>query len=197
MKTESRTLWLLLCIVLGCVQPLNAQQTHERIVRTVSWSNEPLKIVAARVKGKPVELNQKFLADDDWFCGLTISIMNKSAMEIIYFDIGLTITRPKNSSDAPVFSLLKSQGPSLWFPASHPEPLDPLKPGETRDIELLWNILCDKYKEDLSKYGYPAIIDQIEVNVEDIGFVNDLSWQKGEMLRLESKNPNVWRIIGP
>lgn len=53
-----------------------AQQVKQRGVQYVTYSDQPVEIVAVKVKGVPVKPKQKFDGDSDWLNGMTFTLKN-------------------------------------------------------------------------------------------------------------------------
>ena len=56
--------------------------------------NEPVRIRAVRVKGVKVSRRQKFLAEDDWLHGLSVTIMNRTGKNIVFAAVDVQFPRP-------------------------------------------------------------------------------------------------------
>lgn len=112
---------------------------QERVIKRTAWRNEPVKIVKLKVKGKPVEPARKFLAENDWLRGLTVSVKNTSDKTIVWIDLALDFPRSTDSSSEPDARDHLIYGhyppPPGGTATLHPEQ-PPVRPNETVDLVL-------------------------------------------------------------
>jgi hypothetical protein len=76
--------------------PRTAQQAKERVVKIITLRDQPIDIIAVRVKGDPVEADREFKGDSDWFNGLTVTIKNVSNRPIVFATVLVTAPHEKN-----------------------------------------------------------------------------------------------------
>jgi len=69
----------------GAQQPIK----HRTIARLPLERNEPVRIRAVKVKDIRVRHGQKFVADDDWLSGLTVTVKNRTDKTITFAAIDL------------------------------------------------------------------------------------------------------------
>lgn len=95
---------LLLAVTLsGTICPTAgvAGQGKERTLILKDDFNPPTKIKALKAKGKAIKPGQKFLAGDDWFEGLTASIVNDTGKAILSVQYRRLVRQARRSSTRP------------------------------------------------------------------------------------------------
>lgn len=184
-------------LLIGILLPLQifSQQTEDRVIKKVSWLNEPIKINKIKVADIEVESGKKFQGNNDWLHGLTVNVTNKSNKNICYIDIAFDFPR---ADEQPGFrDYLLWRGCKFSTDGQEiPEMSKPLKPGESIDIVLT----DDDYvlnQNTLKKLGFPESIYLVEIRVQEIGFEGekDTKWIIGQMFRRDPNNPGRWYPI--
>ena len=150
-----------------------AGQQKARKLRLKTWDNEPIKVVAVRGKdGRTISIDREQLAEDDWLRNLTISIKNTSNKNILFVELELHFTRPRESSDEAtvVFPLIFGTPPMLVGEGS---PV--LPPQETWQTILS----AEQYAalvELLTTTGYPTSIKDVEIITREVVFADKTKW---------------------
>src|SRR5215210_7549662 len=112
------------------------EQSQERLIRKLSWPNEPVKIKAIKSKDKTIELGKKFSAGDDWLKDLVVTVDNTSGKSILFIDIDLLFVRNDDSQEPQWAFKLAYGRRKLPNEPVHPDAPKPLLPGETVNISL-------------------------------------------------------------
>src|SRR5882724_870207 len=120
------------------------QRDKERSIKIMRHRIEPVEIVSVKIKGTPVESNQKFVSDNDWLNGLTITIKNVSEEPIAYVIVLVLAPNEKNGVRKKVDGYDKSSLIELNYGSLPPLPgefpshsdVAPLFPGMTMDLQL-------------------------------------------------------------
>jgi hypothetical protein len=92
------------------IQQPQINQEQERIIVKRSWhkdptkSNEPIKIKAIKVKGAPVALGRKFLADEDWLKRLAVTVSNNSRRPVRFISIDVDCFFPIITAQEPFYT---------------------------------------------------------------------------------------------
>lgn len=166
---------------------------QKRIVNRLSRPNEPVQIIAVKVKGKAVAFGKPFVAKNDWLGGLTLVIKNTSPKSISWARVALGFRRKESVvrlNDYVAYGIgrwdidkLRGGGP-------------PLKPGETAEVTYPWE-QYQSIRPDLDGMGYPQGISQIEVSVDQVIFEDqpELMWIEGKMNVFSS--PTGWSPVKP
>lgn len=74
-----------------------AGQKKERTIKKENWRNEPFKVAKLKVKGVPVGIGQKLLANSDWLQGLTIELKNTSGRFILFVSVNIDFPLPESN----------------------------------------------------------------------------------------------------
>lgn len=182
-------------VLLGLLLPTsgNAGQEQERLVEIRSDFDPPVKVAAVKTKKGQVKTDKKFLDDDDWLRGITVSIANASDKTVTHVTIELLFHRPEGQTRLPplVYPLTYGRSPFLpreAVPFTQPEPL---LPGNSRAIVLV-DTEYNSLKEYLKEAKYPVSIKRLGVRVTEIGFSDGTAWTAGEMFRRAPDNPDKW-----
>lgn len=174
-----------------------ATQKQERTIKQRSWRNEPVKIVAVKVKGKTIKLGEQFTEDDDWLQGLTLRIRNDSGKKITYVSLSLDFEPPgKNSPENPVVSqdLEYGRNPSWPVDAVIPNPPKLILPKESIDMTLS-EMEHESLKRLLSESGFPSSLKQMSVVLDSVVFDDGTMWSGGGIFRRDPNDPGVWHRV--
>lgn len=174
-----------------------AAQKQDRLIKKLSRSNEPIKVTKLTAKGAPLKFNQKYLEDDDWLRGLTVTVKNTTVgKSIISIRLILSILKPEASPQEP---------PSAWElfygntpPLSGGVPLNntkSIKPGETADISLSDEEYSD-LQEFLKATDYSIATKQVEIIVGDVFFSDGTKWYADRMFRQNPNSRGGWEEVG-
>src|SRR2546423_15144340 len=87
---------LLTTVLLMTMLPiLVAAQKEDRLLKKLSWKNEPVKVIGAKIKGREIKLGEQFTDDDDWLRGFKIKILNVSDKQITFVNLRLDFPIPE------------------------------------------------------------------------------------------------------
>lgn len=167
---------------------LGVGQGHERTINKVSWRTEPIKIVRLKTKGKPIELGKKFIEDDEWLQGLTVTVENVSNKLISRIELSLSFPRPEGPSQTiPTYTvgLFYGRDPA---DTEGSEAQKQVIPHESVDVKML-DVNLPFIREDLEKLGYPDRITQAEIRVDSVTFSDGSMWIGDEMLYPNPADP--------
>lgn len=180
-------------------------QEQERTVTKLETPKDPVKIALVKTKKGAVEIDRKFMGEDDWFKGLTVRVKNTSGKAITYLRVGLSFPRDKSyiladprdpMQTVPYSHSIGYGGRQVYMPDSPPLGLPPIAPGENVDLEL-----SDREYQDvriaLAQLNYPASIKKIEVRPEVVYFEDGMFWQAGGWYQRDPKNPKKLYLIDP
>jgi hypothetical protein len=180
---------------------ITATQNQERVIERRSMSptsDEPVNIIAVKVKKGTVEIGRGFPDGDDWFKGLAIKVENLSNKNITFVDVEFSFERPENSeraNDPPLVHSLK-YGSRLPLDAdsARPKRVELIRPGESVNL-VLSDLTFSALKRALSKLKYPASIRRLQIHVREVIFDDDTSWSAGRYFRRNPENPDEWLPI--
>jgi len=169
--------------------PPQPQQTRDRVVKVSRWPNEPVKIVAVKLRGEEqIRPGVAFRAVDDWVRGLTVTVTNISMKPICFIHVQLHLPRPADdagqaTSDALMF---------VCNPVIVTKPY-PLMPGKSLDIVLTDSDFV-AHEALLERNGYPPSVSDVELKVIEVEFFGDegRKWSKGQMMREDPTSPGTW-----
>ena len=186
--------FMAVALVLLCSAWMFASPSRNRTIKKLSRPNEPVQIIAVKVKGKAVEFGKAFAGANNWLGGLTFVIKNTSAKSVSWARVALSFRKEKapdvRLSDVATYGIgrwdidkLRGGGP-------------PLKPGETAEVSYSWE-QYQSVRDILDGMGYPRSIAQIEVSVDQVIFADqpDLMWIEGKMNEFHS--PTGWSPVKP
>lgn len=170
-------------------------QSEERVVNKKSDFSPPMDITLAKTRKGPIKFNRKFLEDDDWFKGLTVSIANTSGKTVTFISVEISFNRPEKQSEelGALWHLDYGDNPFRYQSESAMPPLrvKPVFPGDTVEISLTDDDL-DQLKFFLKEPKYPASIKVIELRITDLGFSDGTAWNAGRINRRDSNSPWGW-----
>ena len=84
--------------LLFCSMMVIAVPPRPRIIKKLSRPDEPVKIIAVKVKGKPVTFGKAFPGKNDWLGGLTFVIKNTSAKTVSWARVALIFSKMEGGS---------------------------------------------------------------------------------------------------
>lgn len=179
-----------LLVLLGFSQ--KQEQAQERAIDKLSWRTEPIKILALKTKGKSIELNKKFLEDDDWLSGFTVNVQNVSSKPISRIEIDLSFPRPESAAaeDKPIYRLAMVYGQE---PSLNATTQEQVLPGESVDVKLPKANL-PFIKNALESLGYPVKLTRARIMIDAVTFNDGTTWDGDKILYPDSNNPNIKRI---
>ena len=173
-------------------------QKQDRLLKKLSWKNEPVKVIVTKIKGKDIKLGEKFPEDDDWLKGFKIKVLNVSDKPITFINLRFDFPIPEGSTiDVPSsYELEYGRSPQIPAEVKSSEFPPPIYVGETREI-VLSDKEYDKLSAFLSNTHYPQSIKHVEIILEQVLFDDDTMWSAGGIFRRDPDNPSVWdRVRG-
>lgn len=178
----------LMCLLVATLT--SAQNSKERTLKYKAWQNEPLKISHIKIKGAHALFDQKIVADDDWFRGLTVSVKNTSDKTITFIDLMLMFPPAEGSVRPASDHLLYGHYPPPPGETGTPHPdQPPLKPGDEATLVLTD---YEGTRQFLDAVGKPKSIKEIEVRIGELVFEGEVKWKAGQLFRRDPNDPNSW-----
>jgi hypothetical protein len=183
-----------IALALSCSAPMFALSPQTRTVNKRSRPDEPVQIIALKVKGKAIGFGKAFAGRNNWPGDLKFVIKNTSTKSVSWARVALSFRRGKAGGST--LSDLVTYGIGRWDVDKIRGGGPPLKPGETAEVSYS----LDQYqsiRETLDGLGYPQSIAQIEVSVDQVIFEDqpELMWIEGKMNEFHS--PTGWRPVTP
>ena len=184
----------------GNAETLEQEESNQRVVHKKSDFSPPVDITVAKTRKGPIKFDGKFLEDDDWFKGLTVSIANTSGKTVTFISVEISFNRPAEQSEelGAVWHLDYGDNPFRYQSESVMPPLrvKPVSPGDTVEIRLTDDDF-DQIKLFLRDAKYPASFKAIELRITDLGFSDGTAWNAGRFNRRDSNSPWGWSPINP
>jgi hypothetical protein len=170
------------------------QEDRERMVIKRPYYNPPVQITSVKTKRKGViKTDGKFLDDDDWLKGLTVSVTNTSGKPITYVEVTVLFQRPAAQAKLPpLVAHLEYGRIYTWPDKTDPPQAKPILPGVTTDLDLSEAHL-DSLTTILKKHEYQPRV--IEMWVGRLGFEDGTSWEGGRLWRRDPKGKYGWSEI--
>ena len=120
------------------------QQGKERAIQIKTYKNQPVDIVAVKVKGAPVEFGRKFAGDDDWFNGMVVTLKNVSDRPIVFATVSVMAPHEKNGVRTQVegrdlyenIELIYGEPPPMPGGPPRSNRVPPLMPGQIAEVLL-------------------------------------------------------------
>jgi hypothetical protein len=170
-----------------------AAPPRPRTIKKLSRPNEPVKIVAVKVKGKAVEFGKAFPGRNDWLGGLTFVIQNTSSRRVSWARVALIFSKKEAGGE---LHDGVTYGIGRWDEDKIRGGGPPLKPGDTAEVSYSPE-QYQSIREILDGMSYPQSIAQIEVTIDQVIFEDqpELMWIEGTMNEFHS--PTGWRPIKP
>lgn len=164
-------------------------QPQERLLRKVSWPDEPVKIKAVKSKDKTIELGKKFSADDDWLKDLVVTVDNTSGKAILFIHIDLVFVRNDDSQEPRQWSFELTYGRrKLPHEPMHPDAPKPLPPGETFNLSL-YDGAYEQIERTLQDLNFSGGIKHVKLIVNEVYFADGTKWYVGLLFNPDPNNP--------
>jgi hypothetical protein len=163
-------------------------QTQERFISKVSWRTEPVEIIGLRNERGVLELGKKFLDEEDWLKGLTVTAKNNSNKSISRIEIDLAFPRPRGTSEeisTLVVPMVYGQEPS---DASGTNVQKEVSVGESVDVKLLEANL-PAISKALQSLGYAQNISHVQISLDSVTFTDESTWAGDDILYRDPTNP--------
>jgi hypothetical protein len=190
------TRFIVLALIVLCTTAAFATPPRKRTVSKLVRPNEPIELIAIRVKGKPIIFEKAFAGQNNWLGGLTLVIKNTSTKPVDWVKVALKFPKEKGSGYGLVDFVTYGIGRSdiEKFRGGGP----PLKPGETAEVSYSW----DQYqslREILDGMNYPKSITLIEASIDQVSFVgeHEVLWIQGELCKEDYHSPTGWSPVKP
>lgn len=191
---------LKVCSVMLIPMIVFAGQKKERAIKKENWRNEPFKVEKVKVKGIPVEIGQKLIADDDWLQGLTIELKNTSGKSILFAAVNIDFSLPAGSEYAGKH-MLRWKLPYGHIPQPPGTPPRPDRPASIAPDEKLELVLSDRdytlIIASLKKLAYPTDVAEVTLSLGEVYFEDETMWKAGRLHRRDRNNPRRWNIEEP
>jgi hypothetical protein len=130
--------------------PYNEQ---ERVILRKTDFNPPVSIKAVKAKGRRVPVEGRFIDDDDWLRGFTVSVRNESNKQIAHIGIEMLFRPVGNPQQTPAGWFLEYGPNPFHYKSNEAMPLSGVSTVmQTDEIELQ---LTESQYEDLSRGWVP------------------------------------------
>ena len=172
--------------------PKSQGPTAARVITVNSWPNEPVKIVAVKLRGgEQIKSGVAFQAVDDWVRGLTLTVTNVSQKPVCFIHVQLLLPRPPDDAGRPA-------NDALMFGCNSAVKPNPLMPGLSIDITMKDSDYI-AHEALLERYEYPPTVYNVELKVLEVEFfgMKDSKWSKGQMMRQDPNSPGEWHPARP
>ncbi|HEX8141382.1 MAG TPA: hypothetical protein VF553_02230 [Pyrinomonadaceae bacterium] len=165
------------------------------------YPDQPVEIVAVKVKGVPIKPKQKFDGGNDWLNGMTVTLKNVYDKPVAFVSVLVTAyyeregrrSKQRDGMDvqAAIELMYGAQPPRPGEPA--PPYMYPVQPGDTVDV-VLSEAKRDELYSLLTEDDASTDIMELTVRVYSVFFEGDSEtmWRTGRMLRRNPNDPNRW-----
>lgn len=180
---------VILCSCLSIGTPV-----RKRIVTKLSRPNEPIELIAVKVKGKPVQFGKAFTGNNNWIGGLAVVVKNKSTKPVNWVKVAVSFHKDKYPDVRLVDSIIYGVGRSDIEKLRGGGP--PLQPGETAEASYSLN-LYKSVRPSLDGMGYPRSIAEVNLSVQQVSFVgeDEVMWIEGQMCKEDYHSPTGWSPV--
>jgi hypothetical protein len=182
----------------------SGQQGKERAVQIKTIKNQPVDIVAVKVKGAPVEPGQKFAGDSDWFNGMVVTLKNVSDKPIVFATVFVMAPEEKNGVRTQIegrdiyanIELVYGEPPPMPGGPPRSNRVPPLMPGQTA-VVLLDETWRDEFYSRLRGRDSSTDIPELTLSVWQVAFLgdDDTMWMHGFWRRRDPNRPGAWLTV--
>ena len=197
----SRPLLVLMLTILPAA-PGMSQKIKPRVVQPVVYSDQPVEIVAVKVKGVPVRPKQKFDGDKDWLNGMTITLKNVYDKPVAFASVLVSAYYEKDGKRIKQRNGMDVQAAievGYGIQPTRPGELDvsnysaPVLPGETVEV-----VLSERSRDELysllTQDNASTDVVELIIRVYRVFFEGDSEtmWSTGRMLRRNPEDDRHW-----
>ena len=162
---------------------------RDKIIEKGEDFDPPVEIIFVKSKIGEIETNKKFSAEEDWFRGLAITLLNNSAKSITHASISIRFPHPQENKLDFVVPLNYGESP---IPSEDgqilPNTASAVLPGERIELRLP-DEDYDNIRTTLNESGYPRSIKKIRIYVTMLGFSDGTLWIGGKTYKPDQNNP--------
>jgi hypothetical protein len=175
-------------------------QGKERAVKIETFKDQPVEIVAVKVKGVPVERDRKFASDSDWLNGMLVTVKNVSDKPVVYVKVSVGAHYEKDgvrkqTSDGrnylAAIDLMYGMRPRLPDEPPRSYFATPLMPGQTADL-----VFSETQRDQLYWLlrDFSTDIPELTLWVDHVAWYGEdhKMWSNGRMLWQDPNNPRLW-----
>ena len=167
----------------------------EKILKKISFKNEPIEFVSVESDGEPIHPDEKFMRDRDWLEHLTIGFKNVSDKPIIYVSIALVFPETGSTEPQIVHFLkygvnpLSKMAPNSTVVRHNPEEKSELLlPNGSAQVSLTAKDFVH-LKEALAKRQPLSDLTQAEFQIMVVYFEDGTQWSAGTIARPDPDRP--------
>lgn len=170
-------------------------QERERVVVKKTDFNPPAWIRGTKTKGRSVPLSKRFVDDDDWLKGFSVTVLNASDKAVTHVGIEMLFRLEGSSQQLPAGWFLYYGHNPFHYKTQKAIPtatVPSVLPGGELELKL-----SDAEFEDLKRFlreaGFPDKIHVVEIRVNTIGFADGTAWSGRKLKRDDS--PSGWTNV--
>jgi hypothetical protein len=162
------------------------ENTEHKVIKHLSYPNQPVDISKIKVKGKAIKLNEKIGENgDDWLNDLSIEATNISDKTITYIEMNLDFPETKTSGNMMTFPLKYGQNPRAAIVTGQPESLPP---NQTTTFNLSGQILTS-LKDFIGRRHSLSNLKKVTIHLNQVSFEDGTIWTGGSFFRVDPNNP--------
>jgi hypothetical protein len=152
---------------------------RKKVVRKIPDPTAPVEITKLKLKGKPINFDRAFDAEDDWIKGLSVDVKNVSDREIVYLKIELNFPADDSEERFYVTYLEHGRQPAEGSDTAAPT-IKPIRPGETITLAVPEGV-PEAVRRSLRKEGSGNALklNRIKLYANQAWFDKDTMWMLG------------------
>lgn len=156
--------------------------SQKRINELLSGAgNEPIEITGLMANGKPVNINETFIADGEWLRDLTITFKNRSDRSIRWMSLYLVVLEIKPLGPPPGMSI--EYGTPKTNGKKEIEKTTGLAPGENASVKID-AALFDELNKSLATREDISRRTIAELRIMTVTFADDTRWSWGKFYKM-------------
>jgi hypothetical protein len=165
------------------------EKAEDKIVKHLSYPNQPVEISNLDVKGKAIRLNEKMGENgDDWLSNLSITVKNISDKTITCVEINLDFPETKTTGNMMSFPLKYGQNPQARIVTGQSESLPP---NQNVTIDLSGKLSAD-LKDFIEKRHPLNSLKKVAIHVNQVCFEDGTIWSSGSFFRPDPNSPSKY-----
>ncbi len=184
--------------VFGYFVPYNQQAQKKEALVKFFVGVAPITAASFNLGKEQFKFDKKFRASADWFKDISVNITNTSGKSVTYVEVAVTFMPPKGSELLPFrypitkgdkwAALRRKESGMSFLSSENMEIIEEIKPADP-DLEYSRN------RTSLDRIGYPAIIEEIHLQIQEVVFSDGTMWSVGHWYKIDPKDPSKLILI--
>jgi hypothetical protein len=164
----------------------------QRLIRRWAFASEPVSVTGLEAKGRSVQSDRLFAADDEWIKGLRFDVENTSMQAIAYLKVHVLLYGVKGYGNALSIPLQWGEPPSLRGGEVVSKVGNPLAAGGHVSLSVNEEMYA-RIKAMVEKNDSMANVCEVRLLTSSVMFTDGTVWKGGSLLYPDETRAGVWK----